>query len=106
MGTKTSRGKSTRKVIFRSFPVSLPAKVLEKVGWIADEEGVTKAEWVRSIIRDATKHAKRPISLTPTPIQATPDEWASWTELASRAGVSVEELVRATLNRLASRQSP
>lgn len=73
----------------------------QKIGYLAENRGVTKADVIRAVIRDAVQNVVPPRTLETREIRATPDELKAWDKVAVDMNTTVDLIVRKVMNKLA-----
>lgn len=89
-----------------SYHLRLSPAIMEKIGWIAENQGTTTSEIVRGVLRHAARDAKPPVRLETNDIKASETEWRDWREVAETLGVSVDALLRKVMNKVAANYRP
>lgn len=83
------RGEKFQKCTFR-----LPAEVWQKLEWLAQSQGQSRPDLIRSLLAAATANVLKPVDPKSTDIQATPDEWREWLQTLDAMGTDLSSLVR------------
>src|SRR3954447_8585127 len=83
-------------------PVSLrlPTELWEKCGWAAEVVGLSRTEFVRNTLANATKATQRPENAKSRMILASAAEWRNWHAIARYCNVPLDEMIRKAMNRL------
>lgn len=86
--------------------VRLSPEVWQKMEWLADEQGCSRADLTRRILAAATKGVTKPTRPNTLTILASDRERANWAKAAETLEVTLSDLVKQTLNRVANRIHP
>jgi hypothetical protein len=99
---RTKSRTALRKVGHRLPPLAVvslrvPPAVWDKCRWAAQAKGTNRQAWVRDTLAYASRDAKPP-RVAESEGLGTPSEQAEWKRVAERYGLSVNELIRQTMN--------
>lgn len=81
----------------------LPGETWLKLGWLAEEQGTTRADLIRRLLAVAVRGVTKPSTPESLEIRAPQREREKWNRAAAQLDVPLDELIRETLNRVANR---
>jgi uncharacterized protein (DUF1778 family) len=74
-------------------------EILERCDWAAAARGITRSDFVRNALRNATRDEKPPADQESSVIRGSAAERESWAAAARARGESLEQFTRSMLNR-------
>lgn len=83
--------------------VRVPPETLERIDWLCDEKGTSRADVIRRALAYAARDARPPVTYDKREVGASSGEWQSWREAAIKVGQPLDEWIRSVLNGVARR---
>lgn len=75
----------------------------ERIGWVTEERDCARSEAVRHLLHVATRDLQPPERKYRKDVEATDAEWQAWKDAAEELGVSLDQLIRKSMNQVVRR---
>lgn len=79
------------------YPLRVQPETMERLRWRCSNRGTELPETIRSILTAAVKDEKPPERIAERVIAATDKQWEDWRDAAKTCGVSLDELIKRTM---------